>query len=65
MCLSTVYNKTVSRDTVLLTEIQKIEFRGDELIFTDLMERETRIAGRLLMADLVNGRVVVDTGAGK
>lgn len=65
MCLSTVYNKTVSRDTVLFTEIQKIECREDELIFTDLMECETRIAGKLLLADLVNGRVVVDTASGK
>jgi hypothetical protein len=26
-----------------------------------LLERETRVAGRLIMADLVNGVVIIDT----
>jgi predicted RNA-binding protein len=63
MCLSTVYNKTEADENMLLRNVQKITVCGDELVFTDLLEKETRIPGRLVMADLVNGRVIIDTAA--
>jgi predicted RNA-binding protein len=34
---------------------------GDSVIFTDLLENDTRIQGRLVSADLVNGKVMIDT----
>jgi predicted RNA-binding protein len=46
---------------MMLSNIQRIAFDGDSIIFTDLMERETRITGKLLLADLINGTVIVDT----
>lgn len=61
MCLSKVYKKSASADNMLLSNIQRIAFDGDSIIFTDLMERETRITGRLILADLVGGTVIVDT----
>ena len=61
MCLSKVYTNKESSDTLLLTNIQRINFDGGAVIFTDLLERETRIEGRLLSADLVGGKVIVET----
>lgn len=62
MCLSKVYEKNGSSEHMLLSNIQRISFEGDSIIFTDLLENETRIQGKLLLADLVGGKVVVDTG---
>jgi predicted RNA-binding protein len=61
MCLSKVYEKNGSSEKLLLNNIQKIVFDGGDVIFTDLLENETRITGRLLLADLVNGKVVIET----
>lgn len=62
MCLSKVYEKTSTSENMLLNNIQKITFDGDGIIFTDLLERDTRIVGKLISADLVNGKVLVETG---
>jgi predicted RNA-binding protein len=61
MCLSKVVAKNGSSEKLLLNNIQKFSISGGDIIFTDLMENETRITGRLVLADLVNGRVVVET----
>lgn len=61
MCLSKVYEKNAASENVLLNNIQKIRLDGDDIIFTDLLENETRLHGKLLLADLVNGKVVIDT----
>ncbi|NLT14788.1 MAG: CooT family nickel-binding protein [Clostridiales bacterium] len=61
MCLSKVYEKNGSSENILLNNIQKIKLDGDGVIFTDLLENDTRITGRLLSADLVNGKVIMDT----
>jgi predicted RNA-binding protein len=61
MCLSKVYEKNGSSEKMLLNNIQKIVFDGDSVVFTDLLENDTRIQGRLVSADLVNGKVIIDT----
>ncbi len=61
MCLSTVYDKSVENENILLRNVQKITVDGDTLVLTDLLESEMIVKGRLVMADLVNGRVIVDT----
>lgn len=61
MCLSKVYEKNGASEHMLLNNIQKITFDGDGIIFTDLLERDTRIVGKLVLADLVNGKVIIDT----
>lgn len=63
MCLSKVFEKNGASERMLLNNIQKITFDGSGIIFTDLLERDTRIEGKLLSADLVNGKVIIDTGA--
>lgn len=61
MCLSKVYEKNGSSEKMLLNNIQKITLDGDSLVFTDLLENDTRIRGRLVSADLVNGKVIIET----
>ena len=61
MCLSKVFEKNGSNEKLLLNNIQKIVFDGGDIIFTDLLETETRVTGRLLLCDLVNGKVIVET----
>lgn len=62
MCLSKVFEKDDASEHILLNNIQKFAFDGDGIIFTDLLERDTRIVGRMVLADLVNGKVIIDTG---
>jgi predicted RNA-binding protein len=62
MCLSKVYEKNGASEKMLLNNIQKIKFDGDTVIFTDLLENDTPIKGRLILADLVNGKVIIETG---
>ena len=61
MCLSKVIEKNGSSEHVLLNNIQKFTFDGDGIIFTDLLEKDTRVQGKLVSADLVNGKVIIDT----
>ncbi|MDR3277834.1 MAG: CooT family nickel-binding protein [Oscillospiraceae bacterium] len=61
MCLSTAYARIISDETVMLRSVQRLRIDGETVILTDLLERETRVAGRLAMADLVNGIVIIDT----
>jgi predicted RNA-binding protein len=42
--------------------MSKKSLDGDMIVLTDLLESEMSIQGKLIMADLVNGRVIVDTG---
>lgn len=60
MCLSKVYEKSGPSEKMLLSNIQKLRFDGDTLIFTDLLENETPIKGRLVLADLIGGKIVVE-----
>ncbi len=62
MCLSKVYEKNGASEQLLLNNIQKIMFEGDTVVFTDLLEKDTRIKGRLVSADLINGKVIIETG---
>jgi len=61
MCLSSVYKREAGDNALLLSNVQRIAFDGDELVFTDLFENETRIRGRLISADLIGGKIIVDT----
>ncbi|MGI5935282.1 MAG: CooT family nickel-binding protein [Oscillospiraceae bacterium] len=61
MCLSKVYVKNGDSEKMLLSNVQRISFDGDFLVFTDLFEHETRLQGKMIFADLVDGKVLVDT----
>ena len=59
MCLSTVYRETQKPENVILSNVQRIEDRGGTIVLTDIMERQVAVEGRILMADLVDGYVVL------
>ena len=59
MCLSTVYKNTMTPDAVVLRNVMKIECRDGVIVLTDLMERQVAIEGKLELANLVEGYVLV------
>jgi predicted RNA-binding protein len=61
MCLSTAYARVKSPETVMAKNITSVTFDGDDIILTDLMDEEIRVEGKLILVDLVNGMVIIDT----
>ena len=59
MCLSTVYKNTRTDETVVMKNVQRIDFKDGCIILTDLMERTVAIEGELVSANLMDGFVVV------
>lgn len=59
MCLSTVYKNTMTPDAIVLRNVMKIENKDGVIILTDLMERQVAIEGKLELANLVEGYVLV------
>ena len=59
MCLSTVYKNTKADETVVMKNVQRIDFKDGCVILTDLMERTVAIEGELVSANLVDGFVIV------
>ena len=59
MCLSTVYKNTMAPETVVMKNVQRIEFKDGCVILTDLMDRTVSIEGVLETANLVDGFVIV------
>jgi predicted RNA-binding protein len=44
-----------------MSNVQKFSVEGDTLVLTDLLENELRVKGRLVSADLVGGKVIIET----
>ena len=63
MCLSTVYKNTMTPDAIVLRNVMKIENKDGVIILTDLMERQVAIEGKLELANLVEGYVLVKENA--
>lgn len=59
MCLSTVYKNKMAPETVVMKNVQRIDFQDGCVILTDLMERSVAIEGELVSANLVDGFVIV------
>ena len=59
MCLSTVYQNTMTPDAVVLRNVTKIECKDGVILLTDLMDRQVAVEGTLEMANLVEGFVLV------
>ena len=59
MCLSTVYKNTMTPETVVMKNVQRIECKDGCVILTDLMERSVAIEGELVSANLIDGFVIV------
>ena len=59
MCLSTVYKNKMEPEAIVMRNVMQIECKDGCIILTDLMERQVAIEGRLELANLVDGYVIV------
>ena len=59
MCLSTVYKNELDPEYIAMRNVMTIECRGDQVILTDLMERQMVLTGQLEKANLVDGYAIV------
>ena len=60
MCLSTVYKNTQTRENLVLSNVQRIEERAGAIILTNIMDQQVAVEGRIVMADLIGGVVVIE-----
>ena len=60
MCLAMVYTDKAEPENLVLSNVQRIEDRGGTILLTDIMERQTAVEGRIAVADLVEGYVVIE-----
>ena len=61
MCLSTLYRDRIDPECILAKNIANIRAEKDELVFTDLLEREYRYHAVLVCADLSDAYIVIRT----
>ena len=59
MCLSTVYKNEMAPEAIVMKNVMRIDCQDGCVILTDLMDRQVAIEGRLEMANLVDGFVIV------
>ena len=60
MCLSTVYRGSMSPENIIMKNVQTIECQGQNIILTDLMDRQVTIRGELTKANLTEGTALVE-----
>ena len=60
MCLSTVYKTSQKPENIVLTNVQRIEDKGGTIVLTNIMDQQVAVEGRILMADLVGGVVILE-----
>ena len=61
MCLSTVYRNTQEPDNIIMKNVMTIECQGEEIVLTDLMDRQMTVRGELKRACLTDGYALVAT----
>ena len=59
MCLSTVYKNEKNPQNMVMSNVQRIDVQDDQLLLTDLLDRQTVVVGKLVMVDLVGGVAIV------
>ena len=59
MCLSAVYKNAKSPENLVLNNVQRIEEQNGTIILTNIMDQQVAVEGRLVMADLIGGVVIV------
>ena len=59
MCLSTVYKGEKAPQNIVMSNVQRIDLQDDQIILTDLMDRQAVVVGKLLSVDLVGGIAIV------
>lgn len=60
MCLSTVFKAAQKPENLILGNVQKIEEQNGTLILTNIMDQQVAVEGRIIMADLIGGVVVIE-----
>ena len=60
MCLSTVYKKSQTPENLVLNNVQRIEDHDGTIVLTNIMDQQVAVEGRILMADLVGGVVILE-----
>lgn len=60
MCLATVYREAISQRKSLYENIALISFKGETLIFTDVLNRKFEIKARIKTIDLTEGIIILD-----
>lgn len=60
MCLSTVYKNELDPQYIAMRNVMTIECRGNQVVLTDLMERQMVLDGTLKKANLVDGYAIVE-----
>ena len=60
MCLSAVYKKAQAPENLVLNNVQRIEDKGGTIVLTNIMDQQVAVEGRILMADLVGGVVILE-----
>ena len=59
MCLAMVYRGEETAENLILSNVQRIECRADEVVLTDLMERQITVKGELVSVDLVGNTALI------
>lgn len=59
MCLSTVYKGSKEPQNIVMSNVQRIDLQDDQILLTDLMDRQMVVVGKLLSVDLVGGTAIV------
>ena len=59
MCLSTVYRGSKEPGNEVLRNVMLIESQDGVVTLTDIMGREEKVQGEVILADLTGGTVVV------
>ena len=59
MCLSTVYKGSKEPQNIVMSNVQRIDLQDDQILLTDLMDRQMGVVGKLLSVDLVGGTAIV------
>ena len=59
MCLATVYKE--SDDSVIFKNVSRIDVDGNKLVLRDIMGDERVVEGRILMVDLANSIVKLNS----
>lgn len=60
MCLSTVYKNEIDESTAIMNNVMTVECNGDKVILTDLMGRTCTVQGKLKVASLTDGYVILE-----
>ncbi len=64
MCESNVYLAEGEAETLLMEDVGWLEVDGATIVLKDILGRQKRLDGRLLYADFVQHRIVIEPSGG-